>query len=362
VVLHPSAPHIPKSETSSALAAAEEILDSRGSARREYRNSLVFLAADHRRLPELERGVAEALAWATVEQEAGEDGLNLDPNQTRQARTKAADAARTATLRLAETYQWLLVPEQPDAKGPIGWDEVKADGADGLAVRAGRKLVDKAELYEQFNPALIRMALDGPLEALWADGHVDVARLWDTFNRYLYLQRVTSLATLMSAVGDGPASVTWQADGFALADAHDGVRYRGLITGERAAAVTSSTLLVRPDVAIAQRSAESAPERDDQGDPGHSDEGAVSAAGSVPTRTAPTHFHAITELDPQRLVRDFGNVAQEVVAHLTTLDGASVTIRVEIEAERPDGFEDGTIRTVTENAATLKFESHGFES
>lgn len=34
---------------------------------------------------------------------------------------------------------------------------------------------------------------------------------------------------------------------------------------------------------------------------------------------------------------------------------------VEIEAIAPDGFDDAKARTVSENAATLKFEQSGFE-
>jgi hypothetical protein len=38
-----------------------------------------------------------------------------------------------------------------------------------------------------------------------------------------------------------------------------------------------------------------------------------------------------------------------------------VTITVEIEAAADDGFADDVRRTVSENARTLKFETHEFE-
>jgi hypothetical protein len=39
----------------------------------------------------------------------------------------------------------------------------------------------------------------------------------------------------------------------------------------------------------------------------------------------------------------------------------SVEVTLEIEACLPDGAPDNVVRTVTENARTLKFRSHGFE-
>ena len=38
-----------------------------------------------------------------------------------------------------------------------------------------------------------------------------------------------------------------------------------------------------------------------------------------------------------------------------------VEVRIEITAKSEDGFTDDVVRTVTENARTLKFDQHGFE-
>lgn len=43
------------------------------------------------------------------------------------------------------------------------------------------------------------------------------------------------------------------------------------------------------------------------------------------------------------------------------LVGAKVTVTLEIEATIPDGAPEHLVRTVTENARTLKFTSQGFE-
>jgi hypothetical protein len=72
-------------------------------------------------------------------------------------------------------------------------------------------------------------------------------------------------------------------------------------------------------------------------------------------------FHGTVKLDATRLGRDAGQIAEEVVQHLTLLDGAKVEVTLEIHASVPGGAPDNVVRTVTENCRTLKFGNHGFE-
>jgi hypothetical protein len=73
-------------------------------------------------------------------------------------------------------------------------------------------------------------------------------------------------------------------------------------------------------------------------------------------------FYGSVELNPDRVGRDAGKIAEEVIQHLSTLFGASVRVSLEIEAEVEDGVPESTQRTVSENCKTLKFKSHGFEA
>lgn len=81
----------------------------------------------------------------------------------------------------------------------------------------------------------------------------------------------------------------------------------------------------------------------------------------VSQRRAPTRYFGVRALDPQRYAQDFAKLAQEVVAHLAATPGVSLEVRVEISATAPDGFDENRVRTVSENAAVLKFEQTGFE-
>ena len=73
-------------------------------------------------------------------------------------------------------------------------------------------------------------------------------------------------------------------------------------------------------------------------------------------------FHGSVALDPERLGRDAGRIAEEIVQHLTTQKGATVSLTLEIEADLPEGASESAVRTVTENARTLKFRVQGFEA
>ena len=80
-----------------------------------------------------------------------------------------------------------------------------------------------------------------------------------------------------------------------------------------------------------------------------------------PTARKPRRFHGSVELNPTRLTSAAGQVADEVVQHLTALLGAKVTVTMEIQAEVPDGVPDDVMRIVTENCRALKFKAQGFE-
>ena len=121
-----------------AEAAAKAILETRGSAPRLYRNTLVFLAADKTRLQDLDEAARRYLAWESILAEKVE--LNLDPQQVKQAETQKSAADGAVTARLPETYQWLLVPVQSSPQAAVEWQSVRLSGQDALAVRASKKL------------------------------------------------------------------------------------------------------------------------------------------------------------------------------------------------------------------------------
>ena len=65
-------------------------------------------------------------------------------------------------------------------------------------------------------------------------------------------------------------------------------------------------------------------------------------------------------LEPLRLLRDVGDIADAIISQLGRAE-AAVRITVEIEATAGEGFPEDVRRAVDENAFTLKFDVHEFE-
>lgn len=202
---------------------------------------------------------------------------------------------------------------------------------------------------------------------LWpADGaHVSTQQLWSYYAQYLYLPRLRDRSVLVGAIEQGVSSMTWESDTFAYAEGFDGEkgRYLALRAGEQLAAVVdAASVLVKPEVARKQLDEEApippVPRVDDEEVEGGTDlpEPESGASGEKPRR-----FYGAVVVDPVRMSRDAGQVADEVVKHLAGTVDTDVEVRIEITAKSEDGFADDVVRTVTENAKTLKFDQHGFE-
>ncbi|EPH07069.1 excisionase family DNA binding domain-containing protein [Propionibacterium sp. oral taxon 192 str. F0372] len=74
-----------------------------------------------------------------------------------------------------------------------------------------------------------------------------------------------------------------------------------------------------------------------------------------------TRFFGSVKIDPDRYSRDIGNVTREVIDRLAGAS-AHLEITIDIQAVKPEGFDESEIRTISENAHVLKFDpSSGFE-
>ncbi|MDP6996548.1 MAG: hypothetical protein QF569_10425 [Candidatus Poribacteria bacterium] len=75
----------------------------------------------------------------------------------------------------------------------------------------------------------------------------------------------------------------------------------------------------------------------------------------------PTTFIGSVKLNEERVGRDAGQIADEILSHLTSLPGVEATISMEIEIKVPGGVEGHVVRIVKENANALNFEDALFE-
>lgn len=376
VILHPRVSHA-KGTSSSAIEFADRALTQRGSSTRTFRNMLVFLAADAKRLEELDYAVRDYLGWTSVSrQEATRD---LTQDQINSAKERARSADDTVEGRLLQTFSWGLVPEQLEADKPPLIREVRIDSSatTSLAERVGKKLGNEGALSVQQAARAIRIQLDR-FPQLWQNGHIKVGDLWRLYAEYVYMPRLVDRGVLSRGVTEMP--MLWAEEAFALATGFDETsgRYVGLWIpddhgSEPEPQVTDSLLLVRPDVAAKQHAADKAvsstttPKSGGEGSSAGAGADPSPGGGTTPPPPSPpvlrtTRFFGSKQLDPARYAVDFQKIADEVIAHLAAAEGVTVNVTIEIEATTTEGFDDARIRTVKENATTLKFtEPFGFE-
>jgi hypothetical protein len=369
VILGPDFPHTNKDTNSPARREAQNILDTRGIIPRKYRNSLVFLAVDQNRLTDLENAIRQFMAWESITREC--DALNLDPFQANQAKTQCQRANDTVNIRIPEAYQWLIVPQQPEPKGDMQWEEKRLQGQDALAVQAAKKLANMDMLFTQFGGIRLRMELDRI--PLWRGDHVGIKQLSEDFARYLYLPRLKDINLLITAIQDGISQLTWETDTFAYAQDFDPETgyYPGLAAGKQANVwIDDHTVVVKSETAMKQIQEQKAGEKEK---PGGEGEGVPGTPPGKPGEEIPKEgeqedkkpklrrFYAAVELDANRISRDAQQIAEEVLQHLTKLESARVEVSLEIQAYIPKGASEEVIRTVTENCRTLKFSNYDFE-
>jgi uncharacterized protein len=369
------------------------MLNQRGSAPRNHRNALVFLAPDRQRIEDLKQLVRQYRAWKSIVEEHEE--LNLDAFQYRVAQKHVSDSLRSVQLLIPQAYIWLLVPDQPDRR--IQSDDMKdvrlqpqPDQSEGLlAGVASSVLINAEELITTMAGEILKEQHMDEIP-LWRGNHVSIKELKDDFARYVYLSRFKNSNVLLDAIHNGLQSTTWQRETFAYADGWDErtQRYINLQAGTQVAIIDSG-LLVKPEVALAQmeadRRAKEAAEQQRQNfaytpNQKHPDPAVFERGGSLPTNdtcpevspheTAPSRavepqyrrFHGSVQIDARRMGSAAGTIMEEVVKHLAGLNGAHVQVTLEIQADFPDEVPDYVIRTVTENCHTLKFDhSSGFE-
>lgn len=372
VVIGPENLHKHGKPDSPAIAKANEVLEYRGSAPRANRNRLVFLVLDAGRYGELETSVKQYLAWKSIVDDRHEKKIDLDDSNEAQAIASANKSSMDVMVKLGEVVSYVVVPYQSDPRGQMQWESIKISGKiDDIAVRIVKKLETDQHLTRSLGGNVLRKEIDRV--PLWRDdkGHVSVSQLHDDFAKYVYLPRLLKDAVLDAAVKEGSNAMVSD-DGFAYADAYDPdsdvyerPRFGALFEGSR----KPTGWLIRPDVAQSVIDSLIAVTPPIEPMPGSTsvpadNTGASNFWGSGkprPQSGLKTRFHGTVTLRHEDFRERAGDLSREIAAQLAMAVGSKVSIVVEIVAEADGGFSEQTLRAVSENCRTLKFDSFEFE-
>lgn len=381
VILCPTDEYKASNSKNNAMTAVTDILNSRGNTPRIYRNMLAFIAPDQDLLLSLKQAVRLYIAWKSIKDDS--EDLNLDAAQNRETDNNLRRSNETVDARIKEAYCWLLVPyidKNADMK-TIVWDTIRISGGnESIIAKAAKKMLQNEAIITQWAPALLRMELDN---VLWRDSdNITVKKLWEYLCTYCYLPRLASEGVLEEAIRTGLNSMEY----FAFASGFDGTRYIDLKFNQYVGIVERSGYLVKVGVAQKQLSEETAKRQTETAQAGSSAtvptrlgcEGGSSTytyqqpengGSGVPTVHEPpahvapknTHFYMSAQLDTTRIGRDVQKYVEEIISHLTSVDGCQVEISLELNAKSPEGLSQQVVRTVSENCRTLKVKDFGFD-
>ncbi len=372
VVLDPDCCHKRKDEHSKAVQAAAEILTKHGEKPREYQNRVLFLAPDVNAVGPLRDHVRRFLAWQSIVDDA--DQLNLDKHHEKEAKKSLDDARARAEASLRESYRFMLAPLQEAGSTEIEWE----DEALGLSGSTYEKAIttatrDKEWVIPSWGPMHLAALLK---QWFWKDDQpaIGAKKVWLDTCRYLYMPRLTTEDVYVQTVRDGAGHKDW----FGYAAGKDGNDYQGVVFGAPSTVyVDANALLLTPAEAETALPTTTTGGGDGGGGGSGGNEGGSGGGGGggadddtdgddqtpKPPVSGPTfrRFHGTVDISPANPLGEFTEIVDSVIQHFTTKYGTGVSLSIDIEAKRDDGFDPKTVRTVKENAKVLKFNTAEFE-
>lgn len=354
-----------------ALPEAAALLEKRGEKPRQHRNRLIFLAPDVEAARRMLDQASTYLAWRSMRQAIADDRLVLDQLQARQVKEHVEKSEESLKRTVRETYRWILTPYQPlDRQGRpanIEWEARSLQpGTPSISQEIERVLRQEEDVIFEWSPVHLRTLLQ---KWFWKADSVDVSALavWHAMCDYLYLPRLRSSRVLEEAIQEGISSQ----DYFGYATSVANGKYEGFSYGSSGPVhLDSEAVLIEPETAIRwleeQSSSDSSssshrePEADGTGEDRspNPDSRPLDAATTTDksARPRPSRFYGTVELDPVTAQMKFTEIQREVLQHLQSAPNARLSVRIDIESENPDGYEEQTVRTVLENARALGFD------
>lgn len=406
VVIPPSYPVDSGNSSGAAGEWARSATNNVGLKPRTFKNTVVYLAADARRIDSLNDGVRQYLAWSSVQRDR--EKLDLTQSTASQASTQTQKTDQTVDDRLVEAYQWVLEPvESSDSThNYVDLDHQAIHGGNEIIRRAIDKLQTMSAFATQQAPVLIATSLANNTNGTWQkNGHYRFGDLWDMYPRYLYMQRVLKRSVVEDGLRHADGG-TFNLDDrpFAFADDVSGdgddrrythLRWPDDGTELPPGALPDTLLIVTPEAARAQFRRELsgvAPLQGGDGDGttggtgddgtsrgdgtsggddgttgGHQGGTSGTGPGTIPPRPSgepgATRFTATFDLPLTGGVGRYAIIDDEVFTHLKNLagSGGSVSISLDVEATNPEGFSPAVQKMIGGSLAEMSDADGAFE-
>jgi uncharacterized protein len=354
-----------REETRLAFDATIDYVRNNGGKPRYRGNRLIFVAADHGALSRLRDAIRVSLAWNSIVEDVAAMRLVLDNLQVEQAK-KELKAAEDVVPRIArDCYKWLLCPSQdnPTSKPTVETFLLNTGGT-ALGHEIERVCVDNELVIQTWSPIHLRAKLQA---FYWKEDRPSIKAIdfWEDTLRYLYLPRLKDRGVLAQAIVKG--ANTRDFFGTAYGE-HDGT-YDGFKFADANVQLDDTLLLIEPEAAKAYESAhvpvtqseQTSTEslQQNQGTLGSTPPGPASS--TPPSSQKAKTFYASADVPTATAKMRLLQIADEVIGLLADDPNAEVKVRVEIQANFPEGAKEHTKRAVSENTKTLRFNTAEWE-
>lgn len=372
VVVPPKFTHNGKDKESPASKWVHQLLKQRGNAPRSNVNTIVAVAADDKQWATLESAVRSYVAWHSIFNETTR--LDLTQSAAAQAQSMLESANRTVDDRLGHTWIWCLHAVQDDPQAPFAVGQLRADGQErNLTKRISGKLATSDIAHSYVADRVVRLDVEEFLRARWTRGFISFHELWAYYTRYPYLHRLRDKSVLTRALEESLFDAAFRDTGFALATGFDSATgdFVGLAVPLEEAEFgpfDDKTLVVRPDLAVAQRDRErhkavpptlTESEGDEWGPPAHpvgNDPAATKPLAPTPgpRRVVNATYTLRHVLDPSAdMPKELQTLAEEILNLLGNADPDVLDITLTVDAQKADGFDENTVRALKQNASDL---------
>ena len=316
---------------SDAAEVARKFLDERGTAHRECKNMLLFLAADAKKIDDLKTAVRDFKAWTDVLNEI--DRINTDRAQLKDAENNRAAATKTFAAKISQTYCRLIYPVSDDTLNiqlPLKSAEISCANEDNIS--AAWKYFTQNELLLT---ALGGNELKRRLDNLKSDC-VSVKQVWEYCTKYYYMPRLVDKNVLINAIRSGVKDKV-----FGLADDKN---LSNLQFGEVNATVDDKKFLIKAEAAqkfIDAKKSPVEPEPEPEPEPEEiirqPEPEIVDEQPEVKANPLPKNFSLNKQLDAYRYGKEVGNCMKKVASILMNLPNAQASIKLSVKISVPDG-------------------------
>ena len=304
-----------------------------------------------------------SIAWNEIVRNAESGRFDMRTSDIALAKSKANEADDTTQTRLKEAWSYVVYPYQDSPQSDVAFTTAKVPAQDGILARASKKLVSDGALLAEIGPDNLNRNLT---KYIWNDkDHLQLSDLWEYLNRYTYLPRLKGRETLINAVQSAVSGMLPGPFGYAERFDEQNGKYIGLLIENSSSAtimIDDASVIVDPKIAESNRP--------------HTEEVSPGIPGTTPPigpdtpqpgpqpetpEKDPTRFQGTVFLSAERPARDMGQIVEAIIEQLSTMPGADVTLKLEIDAEVSSGLDRAKVRTLMENANTLNFTDKSVE-